>query len=142
MNYAASQKSATGSHDKSNSTHPAFPDDFPCLRPCCRVALGVDTILSQTGIQGILGRPCVVMGDLGRSVVHNVGLADSVHGAAEDVAAESAEEAGTTHERAIECGEGTAGEGECRGLVVGESGVGVLEESDHDEPVVNLSLKS
>lgn len=67
----------------------------------------------------------------------DMGLADTVHGGSHDPSAELAEEAVTTHKRSVKGGESATGEGEGRGLIVREHGVGVLEEGDEDEPVVD-----
>lgn len=79
------------------------------------------------------------MRDLAGDVVNDVGLRDSVGGTGADPAGKLAEEAVATHEVAVKGREGTTGEGEGGGLVMRKSGVGVLEESDQDEPVVDLT---
>jgi hypothetical protein len=68
--------------------------------------------------------PRVVVRDLGRDVVGNVGLADTV----EDVLADGA------HELSVNGGKGTSSERPLVGGVVREDRVGVLKVGDEDEP--------
>ena len=87
-------------------------------------------------MQRCVGLPRVVVRDLGGDVVRDVRLGDSVREDGAEQAHYGAEGAGATHEVTVHCGERTSGEGEGGGAVVGEHGVGVLEEGDHDEPAV------
>jgi len=41
---------------------------------------------------------------------------------------------------AVQRGEGTTGESEFRSAIMGEARVGVLQEGDQDEPVVNPAM--
>lgn len=75
-------------------------------------------------LEGVCGLPSVVVGDLGRDVVGNVGLADTV----EEPSANGAEHV------SVNGGEGTSGKGPLVGRVVGQERVGVLEVGDEDEP--------
>lgn len=75
--------------------------------------------------------PSVVVGDLGRSVVSDVGLADTVEDPSTDKA----------HESSVNCSKGTSGESPLFGRVVGEDGVGVLEVGDKDEPMVDVEVR-
>lgn len=70
------------------------------------------------GLGGLIG---VVEGDVADIVVQNVGLNDTV----EDVTADETEVT-------IDGGGGSTGEVPDLGLVVGEGGVGVLEEGNSD----------
>lgn len=78
-------------------------------------------VAAHDGLDGLGGLAGVVEGDGGDVVVQDVCLDDVV----EDVWADGPEVA-------VDCGGGTTGEGPCLAGVVGESGVGVLEEGDCD----------
>lgn len=71
--------------------------------------------------------PSVVVRDLGRDVVGDVCLSNTV----ENVSANG------TQEVTINGGKGTTRESPLVGRVVGEDRVGVLKEGDEDEPVIN-----
>jgi len=71
--------------------------------------------------------PCVVVRHLGRDVVGDVGLGNTV----EDVSADR------TQESSVNCGEGASSESPFLGGVVWHDGVSVLKEGDQDEPVVD-----
>lgn len=74
------------------------------------------------------------MGDFAADVVQDVGLGDAVCGVGADGPHDGAEVA---EEAPVYGAEGAAGERVRGGAVVREEGVGVLEEDDEDEPVVN-----
>ena len=78
-------------------------------------------------LEGGGGLPCVVVRDLGRHVVADVGLADSVQH-------EGADEAKAVP---IGGGEGTVGEGPDIVRVMREEGVGVLKEGLSDEEKIS-----
>jgi hypothetical protein len=78
-------------------------------------------VVAHDTLDGIAGFVGVVERDVADVVVQHVGLDDAV----EDVAADEAEVA-------VDGGRSAAGEVPDFRLVVGESGVGVLEESDGD----------
>lgn len=80
-------------------------------------------------LEGICCLPCVVVGHAGRGVVGDVGLADTVP----DV---TADEAKVT----VNGGKGTTGESPLLLRVMGEERVGVLEEGDEDEVVVDTEV--
>lgn len=42
-----------------------------------------------------------------------------------------------TEELAVKCREGTTGEGELGGTVVGKEGIGMLQECNHDQPMID-----
>jgi len=64
-------------------------------------------------------------------VVRDVGFADTVKDVSSD----------RTHEGTVDGGEGASGEGPFVGGVVGKDGVGVLQEGDQDEPVVDPKVR-
>lgn len=78
------------------------------------------------------------MRDLASDVVRNVGLGNAVSGGAADPTSDCANDARATHKLTVEGGKSATGEGEGGSLVMGQSGVGVLEEGNEDKPVVNL----
>lgn len=76
----------------------------------------------------------MVVRDLGRDMVRNVGLRDTVS----EVRADPAHDAAAVAEEvAVERRKRTTGERELGGTVVGQERVGVLEEGDEHQPVVN-----
>lgn len=83
-------------------------------------------VLAHDGLDGLGSLVGVVEGNGGDVVVENVGLDDAV----EEVAADEAK-------FAVDGGSGSTSEGPGVGIVVRERGVGVLEEGDSDEPVVD-----
>ena len=64
----------------------------------------------------------------------DVSLRDTVCKDGSEPARDAAKDAVTAHEASVEGGEGSAGEGKGTSAVVRKKRVGVLEESDHDEP--------
>ena len=74
------------------------------------------------------------MGDLAVDVMGNMRLRDTVGGACADPAHDGPKAAKKV---AVESCKSATGEGEFAGTVVREKGVGVLEECDQDEPVVD-----
>ena len=79
---------------------------------------GVGTVvLAHDGFDSLGGLVAVPEGQFGKVVVDDVGFDDAVHKVAADEA-----------EFAVDCGGGAAGEGPGCWVVVGEGGVGVLEE--------------
>lgn len=119
----------------------ALADDPQSLAPSTGVALNEYSIPSQALVDSVASLPGVVVGDLAADVVGDVGLGDTVSGGGADPAGDLADDAGSAHEFTIEGGESTTGEGEGRGLVVRKGGVGVLEEGDEDEPVVDPEVR-
>ena len=86
-------------------------------------------------------RPCVnntnsrvVVGYFARNVVGNVGLRDAVGAGGSDPGHDGSE---VTKEVTIVRRQGTTRESELVSTVVGEEGVGMLQESDQHEPMVN-----
>ena len=116
---------------------PALLEDAVHLRPATGPALELDAGLSEAAAQGSSGLPCVVVRDLAVDVVEDVSLRDAVGGGGTDPAHDAAE---VTEEVAVKSGQGSTGEGELGGTVVGQQGVGVLQESDQDEPVVDPGM--
>lgn len=80
----------------------------------------------------------MVMWDLRRYVVKDVSLRNSVR---EDATEPTEKWTGTTEKRAVEGGERTTLEVECRAAIVREVGVSVLEEGDHNQPVVDPEVR-
>lgn len=76
--------------------------------------------------KGFCGFPSVVVGNLGRDMVGDVGFADTV----EDPSTNGAEHV------SVNGGKGTSSKGPLFGGVVGEEGVGVLQIGDEDQPAV------
>lgn len=81
----------------------------------------------------------MVMWDLRRYVVKDVSLRNSV---CEDATEPAEKRTGTTEKRAVEGGERTTLEVECRAAIVREVGVGVLEEGDQNQPVVDPEVRN
>lgn len=77
--------------------------------------------------EGLCSFPSVVVGDLGRNMVGDVCLGNTV----ENVSANR------TQKVTINGSKGTTGKSPLVGRVVGEDRVGMLKEGDEDEPVVN-----
>lgn len=75
--------------------------------------------------------PCVVVGDFGADVVGNMGLADAVENVGTD----------GTSKVAINGAEGATLEVPLALAVVREHGIGVLEESDENEVVVDNEVR-
>ena len=89
--------------------------------------LGVGTVVpAHDGLDGLGGFVSVVEGNGGDVVVEDVGLDNAV----EKVTANEAK-------LTVDGSSGTTGVGPGLGVVVRQSGVGVLQEGDHDEPVVD-----
>lgn len=81
----------------------------------------------------------MVVRNLAGDVVENVSLGDTVSSSGTDPTHDTAEIAKKV---TVEGSQSTTGEGELGCTVVGENGVGVLEERDHDEPVVHPAVGS
>ena len=81
----------------------------------------------------------MVVRDLAVDVVEDMRLGDAVRGPRADPAPDAAEVA---EEVAVERRERAALERELGGAVVRDDGVGVLEEGDEDEPVVDPARRS
>lgn len=118
-----------------NKTHLTLPKHPIHLRPPPRPALPSH----PRGLQHALAQrprrlPRVIVRDLAAHVVQDVRLGDAARRPRADP---PHERAGVAEEAAVERGEGAAREGVLRGAVVREEGVGVLEEGDEDEPVVD-----
>ena len=104
------------------------------LGPASGAAAEVDAVLGKALTERIGRLPSVVVGDLARDVVENVRLRDAVRCKGTEPAHHAAE---VTEEVAVEGSERSTGESELRSTVVGQDRVGVLEESNEDEPVVH-----
>jgi len=87
-------------------------------------------VLTHDGLDGLSSLISVVEGDGRDVVVEDVGLDDAV----EEVATDEAK-------LAVDGGSGSTSEGPGVGIVVGERGVGVLEEGDGNEPVVDPEVR-
>ena len=81
---------------------------------------------AHDGLDGLGGLVGVVEGDGGDVVVKNVGLDDTVEEMTSDEA-----------KLTVDGSSGTTSVGPGVGVVVGEGGVGVLQEGDHHKPVVD-----
>lgn len=104
------------------------------LCPSGIASLQLDASASESGPQRIGGFPSVVMRDLAVDVVGNVGLRDTVGAGGCDPGHDRSE---VTEEVTIIGCQGTTGESELGRAVVGEEGIGVLQERDQHEPMVN-----
>jgi hypothetical protein len=82
---------------------------------------------AQFGLESIRGIPGVVVRDLGAEVVGHMGLSDAVKKEAVDVAVHRAEGSTLEVKRSVS--------------VVWEQRVRVLEEGNHDEPVLKKQKK-
>jgi len=96
------------------------------------VLLGSLVVGAEEVLECLCGLPSVVVGDLGRGVVSDVGLANTV----EDPSTNG------SHESSVNGSEGSSGEGPLLGRVMGQDGVGVLEVGDEDEPVVDVEVRN
>ena len=76
----------------------------------------------------------MVMRDFAVDVMGNVGLRDTMGAGSSDPSHDRSE---VTKEVTIVSRQGTTRESELVGTIVREEGVGVLQESDHHEPVIN-----
>ena len=104
------------------------------LGPASGAAAEVDAVLGKALAERIGRLPGMIVGDLARDVVENVRLRDAVRRKGTEPAHHAAE---VTEEVAVEGSERSTGESELRSTVVGQDRVGVLEESNEDEPVVH-----
>ena len=90
-------------------------------------------MLPEALAEGIRRLPGVVVWDLARNVVCNMGFRDTVSGHRTEPGHDTAKVA---EEAPVKRSKGTARERELGSTVVGQNGVGVLEEGDEDKPVV------
>ena len=104
------------------------------LGPPRVTSLQLDTGTSETGPQSIGGFPGMVMRDLAVDMVGDVSLRDAVGTGGSDPGHERSKVA---KEVTIISGQGTAGESDLSWTIMRETGVGVLQESDQHEPVVD-----
>jgi hypothetical protein len=95
------------------------------------VLVGSVVVGTKEVLESFCGLPSVVVRDLGRGVVSDVGFTDTVEDPSTDKA----------HESSVNGGKGTSGEGPLLGGVVGQDGVGVLEVGDENEPVVDVKVR-
>lgn len=94
------------------------------------VLLGSLVVRAEELLECVCGLPSVVVGNLGGSVVSDVGLADTVKNPSTNGA----------HESSVNGGKSSSGKGPLLGRVMGQDGVGVLEVGDEDEPVVDVEV--
>lgn len=136
---------------------PAGLEDAVHLSPSARTTLELDAGLGETRTKRISGLPSkikksvkrdrlqgndnlrMVVRNLAGDVVENVSLGDTVSGSGTNPTHDAAEIA---KEVTVEGSQSATREGELGCAVVGENGVGVLEERDHDEPVVHPATRS
>jgi hypothetical protein len=118
----------------------ALPEDTDDFTPSTRSRLSLQTSRGKASAEGISGFPSIIVRDLAANVVQDVSLGDSVRRRSANHAPDLATTnppGSTTEQGTINGSEGTTGEGELGSTVMGNEGVGVLEESDEDEPRVN-----
>jgi hypothetical protein len=108
------------------------------LSPTPSFAVELDARAFERLAQCITSLPGIVMGNLARNVVQNVSLRDTVGHSCTKPGRDATKIA---EETAVESGERTTGESELRGAVVGKDGVGMLEERDQDQPVVDPMIQ-
>lgn len=82
-------------------------------------------------LESICSLPGIVVGDLGRSVVSNMSLADTVKEPSTDWAKHVS----------VNGGKSSSGKSPLFGRVVGQERVGVLQVGDEDEPVVDPKVR-
>jgi len=109
------------------------------LGPSRVTSLQLDTGTSETSPQSIGGFPGMVMRDLAVDMVGNVSLRDTVCAGGGDPGHDRSKVA---KEVTVVSRQGTTGESELSWAVMREEGVGVLQESDQDEPVVNPEIRN
>jgi hypothetical protein len=97
-------------------------------------SLQLEAGASKTSPQGIGGFPGMVMRDLAVDMVGNVGLRDAMGTSGSDPGHDGSEVA---KEATIIGRQGTTGEGELASTIMWKEGVGVLQERDQYEPVVD-----
>ena len=78
------------------------------------------------------------MRNLAGDVVQNMSLGNTVRRMSTDPAHEAAE---VTQKAAVQSGKSSASEGELRSTVVREERVGVLQEGDQNQPVVDPTIE-
>ena len=83
----------------------------------------------------------IVMRDLAGNVMADVGLRDTMSSRSTNPTGDSTDDARSTHKDTIMSGKGTTREGEGGSGIMGKCRVGVLEEGDEDEPVVNPKVR-
>lgn len=94
------------------------------------VLFGSLVVGTEEVLECLCGLPGVVVRDLGRGVVGDVSLANTVKDPSTDKA----------HESSVNGSKGTSGKSPLFSTVVRKSGVGVLEVGDEDEPVVDVEV--
>ena len=104
------------------------------LTPSGIASMQLDAGACETSPQGVGGFPGMIMRDLAVNVVGNVSLRDAMGAGGSDPGHDGSE---VTKEVTIVRRQGTTGESELASTIVREEGVGVLQESDHHEPVVD-----
>jgi len=109
------------------------------LTPTGVASLKLDAGASETSSQGIAGFPGMVMRDFAVNVMGNVGLRDTMGAGSSDPSHDRSE---VTKEVTIVSRQGTTRESELAGTIVREEGVGVLQESDQHEPVINPEVRN
>jgi len=109
------------------------------LGPSSVASLELDTGKSETSPQSIAGFPGMVMRDLAVDMVGDVGLRDTVRARGSDPGHDRSK---VTKEVTIVSRQGTTGESELARTIMREEGVGVLQESDQHEPVVDPEIRN
>lgn len=94
------------------------------------VLFGSLVVGTEEVLECLCGLPGVVVRDLGRGVVGDVSLANTVKDPSTDKA----------HESSVNGSKGTSGKSPLLGTVVRKRGVGVLKVGDEDEPVVDVEV--
>jgi len=79
----------------------------------------------------------MIMRNLAGNMVQDVSLRDTIGCMGTDSSHGTSE---VTQKAAVESSEGTASKGEFRSTVVGQEGIGVLQEGDENKPVVDPEI--
>jgi len=108
------------------------------LSPPSVASLKLDTGTSETGPQGIAGFPGIVMGDLAMDVVSDVSLGNTMCAGGSNPGHNGSEVA---KEVTIISRQGTTGKSKLARTIMREERVGVLQEGDQYEPVVDPEVR-
>jgi hypothetical protein len=104
------------------------------LTPSRVASLQLNTGASEASSQSISGFPGMVVRDLAVDVVGDVSLGYTMRAGGGDPGHDKSE---VTKEVTIICRQGTTGESELASTIMGEEGIGVLQESDQHEPMID-----
>jgi hypothetical protein len=107
------------------------------LSPSTRATLVLHSLLSEELLESSRSFPSIVVRNLAGDVVKDVSLRDTVGSVCTEPSHDWAK---VTKKVAIQGGEGTTGEGKLGSTVMREERVGVLEEGDENEPMVDPKI--